>query len=183
MPIDGLSVDTAIFYSQSKDKIQRSKDNWKIFPDYAVTQNENLPGKVVRKGFELGLNYYLNEIVKIGGGYTYLNVKNRDHKEIKIINTPKNFGFAYITVSPYEWLELTPSVTARSSSYADDEGIDRNRGYALYNFKASIKPPQWKGVTFNAGVENIFNKNYASYDSTYPSAGRYLYFNMRYEVY
>ncbi len=183
MPVDGLSVDTALFYSQSKNKIQRSNDNWKIFPGYAVTQNENLPGKVVRKGFELGINYYLNEMIKIGGGYTYLNVKNRDHKEIKIINTPKNFGFAYITIQPYEWLELTPSINARSSSYADSDGINRNRGYAIYNFKASVKPPQWKGVTLNAGIENIFNKNYASYDSIYPSAGRYLYFNMRYEIY
>ncbi len=183
MPLDNLHFDASLFYSQSKDAIQRSDDDWTIFPGYAVTQNINLPGKVVRKGVELGIDYDLNQYLRIGGSYTYLHVKNKDHNEIKITDIPKNFGYAYATIKPVDWFEVTPSVTARSTSYADSKGLTKNRGYATYNLKFSVHPPQWRGMTINAGAENIFNKNYASYDSTYPSAGRYLYMNMRYDFY
>lgn len=183
IPLEGLNLDVALFYSQSKNAINRRDDDWVSFPGYVISQNYNVPGKIVRKGIEIGLNYDFNDYLKIGGGYTYLHVKNKDHSEIKMTDIPKNFGYAYITVKPVNWLEITPSMNARSSSFADSKGVNKNRGYATYNLKFSVTPPAWDGITFNAGVENIFNKNYAAYDSTYASPGRYMYVNMRYDFY
>lgn len=107
IPLEGLNLDVALFYSQSKNAIDRRDDDWVSFPGYVISQNYNVPGKIVRKGIEIGLNYDFNDYLKIGGGYTYLHVKNKDHSEIKMIDIPKNFGYAYITVKPVNWLEIT----------------------------------------------------------------------------
>lgn len=183
MPMTGLSLDAAVFYSQSKNTIARSDDNGDTFPGFITSHNYNISNKVERKGIELGVNYDVNQYLKVGGGYTYLHVKRKDDSALKMTDIPKQFGYAYATVKPLDWLEVTPSVTARSSSYADEKGNSRNAGYAVYNIKFSAKPPQWQGVTFNAGVENVFNKNSAMRNAVYPSAGRYLYMNMRYDFY
>lgn len=49
-PIDGLTMDAALFYSKSKDAIDRSDFDYNTFPGYAIRQSINLPGKVERKG-------------------------------------------------------------------------------------------------------------------------------------
>ena len=182
-PIDGLTMDAALFYSQSKDAIDRSDFDFNSFPGYAIRQSINLPGKVERKGIELGLDYELSPYLQLGAGYTYMTVKNKDHKEIKIKDMPKHFGYLYASIKPVDWIAITPSMTGRSSSYANMEGTAKNKAYQIYDLKVSVMPPQWKGVTFNAGVDNIFNKNYASFNNDYSSPGRSFYANMRIDFY
>ncbi|OYQ80242.1 TonB-dependent receptor [Wohlfahrtiimonas chitiniclastica] len=182
MPIEGLHLDATLFYSQSKNVIAREENNPHRFPGYIVNQTINLSGKVERKGLELGLDYDINRYVRLGGGYTYLDMKNKDSHE-HVTDTPKHFGYLYATFKPIDWFEITPSMTARSSSYAFAHSNEKNKGYQVYNLKISVTPPQWKGVSFNAGVDNIFNKDYAAYNASFPSEGRSFYANMRIDFY
>ena len=63
-------------------------------------------------------------------------------------------------------------------------------GYALVDLKLSITPPMHRNISFNIGAENLFNKDYRGwanrpaddYRDLYPSAGRYLYANVRYRL-
>ncbi|MBS7816188.1 TonB-dependent receptor plug domain-containing protein [Wohlfahrtiimonas chitiniclastica] len=182
-PMDGLNLEATLFYSQSKDKIERSEFDFNTFPGYAVRQSINLPGKVDRKGIELGIDYRINQYVQIGGSYTYLEMKRKDDSSLKILDIPKHYGYLYASIKPIDWVEIVPSMTARSYSYASVDGHNRNSGYALYNLKLSVTPPQWKGVTFNVGVDNIFNKNHSDYNAEFASPGRSVYANMRIDFY
>ena len=183
MPIEGLLLDATLFYSQSKDAIDRDENNPNRFPGYVVNQTINLPGKIERKGFELGIDYEMNQYFHLGAGYTYLESRNKDHADLHLTNVPKHFGYLYASIKPVEWLTISPSMTARSSSYAEYNSNAKNKGYQLYNLKMSVEPPQWKGVTFNAGVDNIFNKDYSAYNADYASPGRSFYANMRIDFY
>ncbi|MGC6404942.1 TonB-dependent receptor plug domain-containing protein [Bisgaard Taxon 45] len=176
--VSGLDVGVNLFLNRAKNAIERTDYDYNSFPGYAVRQNINIPGTIERKGIELNAQYDINEIVTVGGAYTYLKAKNKD-VDLNVINTPTHFGHLYTNIKFPMGLSITPSMEARSSSYANLSSNEKNSGYAVYNMKVSYTPIAWQTVTFNVGVENIFNKNYARYNAEYPSPGRYFYANVR----
>ncbi len=182
-PLEGLNLEAALFLSRSKDAITRSGYDFDSYPGFAVRKNMNIEGVIERKGFELGANYDVSSFFSLGGAYTYLQAKNRDNPNGQLIDIPKHFGNLYATFHPIESISITPSLEARSSSLATNNGSARNPGYTLYHLKLSYSPEAWKYVTFNVGIDNLSNKNYQGYDDYYPSQGRYYYANIRIDFY
>ncbi len=183
MPIDGMTVEAALFLNQAKKAISRTAIDYNNFPGYAITQTTNLPGVTERKGFELGVDYVINNKLIVGGTYTFLRARNKSDPSIHLADIPKHFGTLYADINPVEWLHIIPTMDARSNSYYSTSGSERNSGYALYGLKFSFTPASLKYVSFNVGAENIFNKNYAKYDASYASPGRYIYSNIRVDFY
>lgn len=183
MPIDGMTIEASLFLNQAKKAISRTAIDYNGYPGYAITQTVNLPGITERKGFELGVDYVVNNNLIVGGTYTFLRARNKSDSSVHLAGIPKHFGSLYADITPVEWFHIIPTMDARSNSYYSTSGSERNSGYALYGLKFSFTPMRLKYVTFNIGAENIFNKNYAKYDASYPSPGRYIYSNIRIDYY
>ncbi len=182
-PLEGLHVDASIYYSRSKDAINRTGYDFTTYPGFAVDQSVNVPGITERKGFDLGLYYQASSEFGLGVSYAYLHMRNKDDPDFHFTNMPRHFGMVYADIRPTHWLAIVPSVEFRSKSYADTKGDNRNSGYGITNLKFELTPPAWKNVAFNLGVENLFNKNYQAYNDQYPSPGRRYFANVRVNYY
>lgn len=181
-PLDGMHLEASIYYTRSKNAIDRSDLDYDTYPGFAISQTINVKGTTERKGFDLGVDYDINQYLTVGGTYAYLHIKNKENPSMRFSNLPKHFGTLYAEIKPFAWLNIVPSADFRSNSFANDK-TNKNGGFSVYNLKFSIKPAPWKYVTLNVGVDNVFNKNYQGYDDVYPSPGRYYYGNIRISYY
>ena len=178
-PLDGLRVEASVYYSRSKDAIDRTDYDFTSYPGYAVSQSVNVEGITERKGLDLGMFYELSPKFGLGVSYAYLHMRNKDDPGYRFADMPRHFGLAYAEIRPTPWLGIIPSVEFRSNSYADSEGENRNGGYGITNLKFELTPPAWKNVAINLGVDNLFDKNYAQFDDQFPSPGRMYYATVR----
>lgn len=182
-PVQGMKVEATLFLNQAKDAISRTARDYNTYPGFAITQTTNLSGTTERKGFELGTDYTINDRILVGGTYTYLRTKNKSDSSVHLADIPKHFGTLYAVISPTDWLHIIPTMDARSNSYYSTSGSEKNKGFVLYGLKFSFTPTTLKYLTFNVGIENMFNKDYSKHNASYTSPGRYLYTNVRLDYY
>ncbi len=180
-PVHGMSLEGSVYYSRSKDAITRTDRDYTIFPGYAVTQNINMPGITERKGLDIGMRYEVVSQLSLGASYGYLHMKNKDNPDYRFTYMPRHTGVVFAEISPIEWVKVIPSIEFRSNSYYNTTGQNKNPGYSITNLKVALAPLDWKGITVNLGVENMFDKNYAGYNEQYASPGRAFYANLRYD--
>ena len=139
-------------------------------------QTQNV-GRTRHAGLELGLRQSIGEHLTLGAGYSYLHRKDL-RGDTAMLDTPIHKLNAFAEYRPVERIGLTASVRAesgRKSSYGSS--YRKLGGYAVYDTKAA-----WNirdGLTFEAGINNIGNKNYELSDG-YPMPGRTWFTNVRY---
>ena len=195
-----LDIDLAWYYSSNNNLIDRTR-----IPDeetyssgspsgtrYAVHQVVNVPGDTRRQGFDLGAEYSVTNRILVGKSLSYLHSHNRDDATWRSVQ-PAYHGSLYASVGLNDWAALIPSLDYQGRSRVGSAGANRwnfHPGYALVDLKLSITPPMHQNISFNIGVENLFNKDYRGwanrpaddYRELYPSAGRYMYANLRYRL-
>ena len=166
-----LRLDGALFYSEVKDAIDEVDIGQK------TTQNQNV-GKEIFKGAELSASIFATDNLTLGANYTYTQAKNKT-KHLIVTDVPKHKFFAYV-----DW-RIVPSVALYISQeaehgryYLDDAKTVKLSGFGNTNAKVIYNVT--KQLSLEAGVSNIFDKNYY-YQAGYPEEGRLFFSNMRYQ--
>ncbi|MEO7520569.1 MAG: TonB-dependent receptor, partial [Gemmatimonas sp.] len=139
-------------------------------------------GKTSRSGVELGLNATPG-IASVGVGYTYSKfrfdeyvVSTRDFAGKAIPGIPEHALQAYATVQG-RGLFGTAEVSSAARSSADDGATVFSAGYAVWTVRAGYRGALFDGrfmLEPLAGVENLFDRRYAS--SVVVNATRSRYF-------
>ncbi|WP_167611841.1 TonB-dependent receptor plug domain-containing protein [Cedecea colo] len=179
--LDATQLTANVFYSRIDDKIESQIYNKGDYPDYpgqSVRQAINVKGVVERKGVELGVNSYVNDLLSIGAAYTWINIRDLEDSGNHLTNVPRHSGNLYADIRPLSWLSVIPSVEANSSRYINQQG-DKLAGFALTNLKFSITPPGLSDISVNIGVNNLLNADARYQDTVYPADGRSYYGNVR----
>ena len=168
---DWLRLDGALFYSEVKDAIDT------VAIPHSVSQEQNV-GKEIFRGAELAASIFATDNLTLGANYTYTQAKNKT-KHLIVTDVPKHKFFAYV-----DW-RIVPSVALYISQeaehgryYLDDAKTVKLSGFGNTNAKVIYNVT--KQLSLEAGVSNIFDKNYY-YQAGYPEEGRLFFSNMRYQ--
>lgn len=168
---DWLRLDGALFYSEVKDAIDT------VAITHSVSQEQNV-GKEIFRGAELAASIFATDNLTLGANYTYTQAKNKT-KHLIVTDVPKHKFFAYV-----DW-RIVPSVALYISQeaehgryYLDDAKTVKLSGFGNTNAKVIYNIT--KQLSLEAGVSNIFDKNYY-YQAGYPEEGRLFFSNMRYQ--
>jgi len=170
---DNQGVKAVFFYSDVKDYIQsRELDiNSKKY-----TQNYNI-GKVKHTGYELEYYYAIDEMLDFNASYTRLLAKDKSNKE-QITDAPHHKVAMSLTYRPIHSLTTNLNMQYSSSRHSDSQDKSQDvGGGAIWNAKVAYEI--FKGLTFDVGASNIFDKNY-EYTYGYPEPGRIIYSNLTY---
>ena len=142
-----------------------------------TNQNNNI-GKVKHMGYELEYFYSLNENLNLDVNYTRLLAEDKE-KKVDITDAPKHKVVLGTTYRPIKALSTNLNMQYASSRHTASN--DRNKyvgGAAIWNAKVAYELV--KGLTWDIGASNIFDKNY-EYSYGYPESGRVVYTNMTYK--
>jgi len=177
-PLPNLNVEAGAYWSRAKNTFERTDYDYDTFPGFVVRQFANLSGTTERRGFDLGLRYTLPSTT-LGLSYGYLGMRNKDDPDYRFTSRPRHVGTAWAHVRLGQSVALVPQIEYRSNSHNDTRGRNQNPGYALVNLKLTFTPPSLSYFTFSVGGENLFNKDYRGFNTTYPSPGRSMFANVR----
>ncbi len=134
-----------------------------------ISQNVNI-GKAVFQGYELALGYNPIKNVTLGANYSYIDMKDKtEGSNEKFTDVPNHKMMAY-TKLEFPKLQSTLNVNMEfyGKRYTTSTG-DEAPQFTLINAKLSVNIV--KGVNFDFGVRNLFDRNYyLSYG--YPKEGR-----------
>jgi iron complex outermembrane receptor protein len=171
-----LSVQASGFYSSISNSIQMVNNvSTDQLTGTQLSQVQNV-GKAVYKGAELSLGYSISEQINVDANYTYLIRKNKSNPQIFLTDVPKNKVFASITYMPFKKLYILASEEFNSKRYSSSYGTVSGEFY-LTNVKANLK--LIKGFAIEAGVNNLFDRNYTLVEG-FPMAGRNYFANLMY---
>jgi iron complex outermembrane recepter protein len=170
-----VALKTAAFYRDIKDYIQSVTVP---DPDDATktkTQNQNI-GHVEQYGFEVELSAPLTDMLDCGFNYTYLDNNNRSSSD-KLTDVPEHKFFVYSKFTPLKPLSILADLEWDSRRWSSTNGVRVAKGFTVVNVKATY--PIVKGLQIEAGVRNLFDKNYALNEG-YPMPGRTYFSNLTY---
>jgi len=109
----------------------------------------NVAGRITRQGFDLGIDYDLNNHIMFGLSYSYLHSKNLDNLAYHF-TLPASNGSLYASVRLNDWVSVVPAVDFYGSSYYVSSGTcmnNRNSGAAIADLKFTITPPMHKHIS------------------------------------
>ncbi len=171
-----ITLQGALFYSHIYNTIQNvnnvhydaTKNTW-------LSQLQNT-GQSEYLGAEFGADYSILHSIKTGANYTYLERHNLSNPAIHFTDVPyhKLFGFLQYQASDKFYVQVNSEYNTKR--YSTSYGTVSN-GFALVNTKASVKI--WKFFSAEAGVNNIFDRNYTLVEG-YPEMGRNYVVNLVY---
>ena len=173
---ENQGIKAVLFYADVKDYIQTDRVA-NPFGGGMTNQNKNI-GKVKHMGYELEYFYSLNENLNLDANYTRLLAEDKE-KKVDITDAPKHKVVLGATYRPIK--ALTTNVNMQYASSRHTASNDRNKdvgGAAIWNAKVAYELV--KGLTWDIGASNIFDKNY-EYSYGYPEAGRILFSNLTYK--
>ncbi|WP_109077466.1 TonB-dependent receptor plug domain-containing protein [Aggregatibacter kilianii] len=167
---DWLRLDGALFYSEVREAINE------VNIGRSTNQFQNV-GKETFKGVELAAAIFATDNLTFGANYTYLLAKNRTDDRI-VTDVPKHKFFAYA-----DW-KIVPNVSLYISQeaehgryYLDGNNTVKLSGFSNTNAKVTYNVTDQ--FTVEAGVSNLFDKNYY-YQAGYPEEGRVYFSNLKY---
>ncbi|WP_404986341.1 TonB-dependent receptor plug domain-containing protein [Chryseobacterium sp. M5] len=134
-----------------------------------ISQNVNI-GKAVFQGYELALGYNPIKNVTLGANYSYIDMKDKtEGSNEKFTDVPNHKMMAYTKLEvPKLRSTLNVNMEFYGKRYTTSTG-DQAPEFTLVNAKLSVNIV--KGVNFDFGVRNLFDRNYyLSYG--YPKEGR-----------
>ena len=113
------------------------------------------------KGFDLGLNYRINEIVKIGGNFSFVEKE----KEETMLRQPKQRVNSYLEIQPFQSTRINLShqfVSERSDSYYDSATFGvKNVTLESFNlFNLNVNQKINSRIETYLNIANLFNKSY-----------------------
>lgn len=165
--IGNFSLQTNLFYSDVKDLIEQGTVT---VGGTTAKQMQNVDSADIR-----GIEAYLNGVAgqhEISGAYTYMISKNTsdDRTTDKLVDRPENMLTATDKYNINKQVYLAGTVHLETSRYTSDNVTVA--GEYTADAKVGYKPT--KNVTLEAGVDNMFDKNYV-YQVGFPREGTYYY--------
>ncbi|OCL84779.1 TonB-dependent receptor plug domain-containing protein [Arcobacter porcinus] len=177
---ENQGIKAVLFYSDVKDYIQEKKvsDPFKpTDPNATRNQNHNI-GKVKHMGYELEYFYAFENNLDFDASYTRLLAEDKNKKNL-ITDAPKHKIALGTTYRPIKGLTTNVNMQFSSSRHTDSKSNAKDvSSAAIWNAKVAYEIK--KGLTFDLGASNIFDKNY-EYSYGYPEAGRVVYSNITYK--
>lgn len=165
---DKLSFQASVYRNEISDVIQQV-DN--VQPGRFQLQNA---GEALFYGYELSVNYSIVKGLNAGANYSYIRRKNESNPDLYFTNVPDHKTFAFIDYSFLKRANILLSVENNSKRYSTSYGTPVS-GYNLANAKGSVQIFKYLGL--EAGVNNIFDKNYSLVEG-FPEAGRNYFVNL-----
>lgn len=163
-----LNLQASVFRSDINDIIQQV-DN--VEPNKFQLQNA---GRALFYGAEAGFDYVLIKQLTLGGNYSYIRRKNKSNPTILFTNVPDHKIFTYAELTLFKRMGMLASLEHNSARNSTSYGTKAG-AYTLVNAKASVK--LFKYVSAEAGVNNLFDKNYTLLEG-FPEAGRNYFVNL-----
>ena len=118
-------------------------------------------GKNKVKGFDLGLAYRINDMIKLGGNFSFVEKE----KQETILRQPKQRINSYLEILPFQSTIISFShqfVSKREDSYYDSATFDVKsialESFNLFNLNINQKINSKVGAYLNIG--NLFNTSY-----------------------
>ncbi|TLS72660.1 TonB-dependent receptor [Aliarcobacter thereius] len=180
---ENQGIKAVLFYSDVKDYIQSEITNPSAPKNNQISKNYNL-GKVKHMGYELEYFYAFDNNLDFDASYTRLLTKNEEinkdtGKKDLITDAPKHKIALSATYRPIKGLMTNINMQFSSSRHTHSKNKEEDvSSAAIWNAKLAYEIK--KGLTFDIGASNIFDKNY-SYSYGYPEAGRVVYSNITYK--
>lgn len=168
--IDKINIQTAIFYSHINDAMLNVSN---VEPGKSQIQNM---GSARFYGAEAGVRYDILKNLMLGVNYTFVQRDNLTEPDVLFTDVPTSKVFGYVQYEPIKSLRFMANVEYNSSRYSTSYGIQTPQ-YTLLNFSASYKV--WKYMSLEAGLNNIFDKNYSVVEG-YPEEGRNFFVTLRF---
>jgi len=163
-------IKSALFYTDAKDFIQL------VNVGGGLSQQQNV-GEVKHMGYELEYFYAFDNNLDFDANYTRLLAKDKK-KEVDITNVPKHKIALALTYRPIKALSTNINMQYASSRHTSANNRSRDVSSASI-WNAKIAYELVKGLTFDVGASNIFDKDY-EYNWGYPEAGRVIFSNLTY---
>ncbi|OPY61779.1 MAG: Ferric enterobactin receptor precursor [Syntrophorhabdaceae bacterium PtaU1.Bin034] len=170
-----LALKTAVFYRDIKDFILQATVPDPSNPGKTTLQNQNI-GHVEQYGFEIELTAPITTNFEAGGNYTYLDNNNRTNPD-KLTDVPEHKFFIYAKYSPIKKLSILGDLEYDSKRWSSTNGVQVAKGFTVVNAKAMYEIT--KGLQIEAGVQNLFDKNYEISEG-FPMPGRTYFSNLTY---
>lgn len=165
-----LTLHTSVFRSDISDIIQQV-DN--VQPDRFQLQNA---GDALFQGFEMSTDYEIAKQFMVGANYTFIERKNQTNPEILFTNVPKHKVFGYVDYTIPNRVNILLSNEFNSDRFSTSYGTVA-KAYNLVNAKTTVFIKG--GIELEAGINNLFDKNYALIEG-FPEAGRNYFVNLAY---
>ncbi|RZJ73031.1 TonB-dependent receptor [Flavobacterium sp.] len=165
---DKLNVQAAGFYSKIHNTILMVNNvQFDADQQLFLSQLQNV-GQSEYIGLELGADYKFFKALTLGANYTAIKRNNLTNPQVRLIDVPTSKFFGY---AQFEWRDkfmFQVNGEYNSSRFSTSYGT-RVNPFAVYNTSARVKVWNWYSV--EAGINNVFDKNYA-YVEGYPEPGR-----------
>jgi iron complex outermembrane recepter protein len=175
-PFRGWQVQGALFYSRITDLIQ-PVDAVAYVNNVWVSQTRNV-GDARSMGYEVGLDAMPLPRLSVGGSFTHVDRKNLDAPEIRAVGIPWYAGTAYVGYTPIQLLELRAAIVGYGRRFATSTGVTLPP-FATVELRGAVRLNA--GVTFEAGVTNLLDAEYAL-DEGFPEPGRMYFTNLRFAL-
>ncbi len=165
-----LNCGGSVFYSNIKDAILSVAN---VEPGKSQMQNT---GRAEFMGFELFAQYTLNNKLQLGANYSYIERNNLSHPNVLFTDVPYTKVISFIQYQPIAKLSIIVNSEYNSLRYSTSYGTKAPE-YVLLNSIISYRV--WKYISVEAGINNIFDKNYMLTEG-YPEEGRNFFLTMRF---
>lgn len=170
-----VALRAAAFYRDIKDYIQSVTVPDPDDSTKTKSQNRNM-GHVEQYGMEVELSAPLTDMIESGFNYTYIDNNNRSSSD-KLTDVPEHKFFLYTKFTPLKPLSVLADIEYDSKRWSSTNGVRVAKGFTLVNAKVMYEIT--KGLRMEAGVRNLFDKNY-ELNEGYPMPGRTYFSNLTY---
>ncbi|SFN73004.1 iron complex outermembrane recepter protein [Capnocytophaga haemolytica] len=164
-----LSYEISLFYDDTKDKVYTKKVGTR--PDGKDIRQSQNAGNADTKGVELGLGYAPIQYVRLGGSYSFIELKGEDGngKTIIFSNIPKHKIAAFANFSVPQ---IRTRLFVNSESYLEQKDYDEEDMPDFTVVNAKLSYDMIKELTLSFSVKNALDKNYYFSSENFPSPGR-----------
>lgn len=172
-PLQGLTVDAAIFRSNITDLIQ-SVTITTLCGTSPCTQMQNI-GRARNQGLEVGGSFKSGAWL-LEGHYQFLDRDNLTQPAIKLTDTPRHQAVAHLAWTATPSLVLHANAKGASSRWSSSDGLQVAGKFFVADLKA-----QWQAtplVSLEVGMHNVGDRLYA-YAEGFPEPGRELFLQAR----
>lgn len=129
------------------------------------------------QGVEVAADYQVLNGLTAGVNYTYIHRRNITNPTLYLTDVPRHKLFVYGQYQLKDIFRVQANMEYNSGRYSTTYGVGTSP-YTVFNISAAVKV--WKCFSVEAGVNNIFDKNYFLVEG-YPEAGRVYFGNVVYK--
>jgi hemoglobin/transferrin/lactoferrin receptor protein len=168
---------SSIFYTRLNNLITRIKNPNEMIENYPVYQKKNVEEAFI-KGCELNFEYFLTDKIKFGTEITHTFGQNLTKNE-PLRRIPPTFGRVDFQFIEKKYFFKSEVLFANSQKRLAQNDIDDNRigkngtsKWSIFNVSSGYN---FKQISFNILVNNLFNTDYRIHGSGINGMGRIFY--------